>query len=142
MTQRQKVLLAALVPASRDVHSPVQVQKLMFLIDREVANRVGGPFFDFAPYNYGPFDKQVYRELAALSELGLVEISQSGTRDAFRLTEAGQKEGESCLAELPKTVRDYIQKVSEFVRSQTFSGLVSAIYKAYPDMKANSIFQG
>ena len=36
------------------------VQKLLFLLDREAAEIVGGPHFRFVPYNYGPFDKGVY----------------------------------------------------------------------------------
>ena len=112
----------------------------MFLIDREVAIRIGGPFFDFKPYNYGPFDKAVYNELATLEILGKVEIVR-GQFDAFRLTDLGQQEGDAVLGALPKGVKDYIVRASQFVRSHSFATLVSAIYKAYPDMRVNSIFQ-
>ena len=56
---RKEVVLAALAPAKHAPHSPVQVQKLIFLIDRNIPREVGGPHFDFQPYNYGPFDKAV-----------------------------------------------------------------------------------
>jgi hypothetical protein len=35
----------------------------------------------------------------------------------------------------------YIRQASEFVRSLSFTQLVSAIYKAYPEMRENSVFQ-
>lgn len=38
-------------------------------------------------------------------------------------------------------MRGYIGKVSTFVRTRSFNDLVSAIYKAFPEMKANSIFR-
>ena len=38
--------------------------------------------------------------------------------------------------------RPPIEQVSKFVRSLSFEQLVSAIYKAYPRMKANSVFRG
>ncbi len=46
----------------------IRVQKLLFLIDRVVSERIGGPFFAFRPYLFGPFDQAVYdaiRDLAA-----------------------------------------------------------------------------
>ena len=37
---------------------PLRAQKLLFLIDQVVSERIGGPFFDFRPYLYGPFDQR------------------------------------------------------------------------------------
>jgi len=37
--------------------------------------------------------------------------------------------------------KDYIGRVSQFVRSLPFAELVSAIYTAYPEMRQNSVFQ-
>lgn len=140
MTKRE-VVLAALAPANRSSHSPVQVQKLLFLIDRNIPGEVGGPHFDFQPYNYGPFDKAVYEELEALAQEGLVEICAGWKWNEYRLTEAGQKAGESALSGLGSRAREYVQKVSQFVRTVSFTQLVSAIYRAYPEMRANSVFQ-
>ena len=138
MTRRQEIVLAALAPACGEAHSPVQVQKLLFMLDREVANRIDGPHFMFKPYNYGPFDKTVYAELEALAGEGHVEIVSLGNLQQFRLTPSGQQIGNSVLTYLPLAARDYVQKASAFVRRLSFADLVSAIYKAYPDMKVNS----
>jgi hypothetical protein len=42
---------------------------------------------------------------------------------------------------MDEQARDYIDRESIFVRSLSFPELVAAIYKAYPEMRANSVFQ-
>lgn len=139
---RRHLMLAALSVANGAMHTPVQVQKLFFLIDQEIADEVGGPHFEFEPYNYGPFDQEVYRELDVLAERGFVEMVPQSTWSSYRLTDEGQAAGEKYLAELKnKKAKSYIRQASEFVRSLSFTQLVSAIYKAYPEMRENSVFQ-
>jgi uncharacterized protein len=73
---RQSLLLAALAASDGATHSPVQVQKLFFLLDSEIPSYTGGPHFHFIPYDYGPFDAAVYDELANLEEQGFVVIER------------------------------------------------------------------
>lgn len=141
MTKRQQVVLAALAPGRGAVHTPVQVQKLLFLIDRELSRYLRGPAFNFKAYNYGPFDKAVYEELEGLTQQNMVETVSQGRWDGYRLTANGQAQGDAALDALPGPAKDYIVRASEFVRTLSFAMLVSAIYKAYPDMKENSVFQ-
>ena len=139
--ERKEFVLAALAPAKGHVLRPVQVQKLFFLIDREIPNEVDGPRFDFQPYDYGPFDSEVYSELRALAADGLVDILQDWNWSSYRLTVEGQEKAEKFFKTLSKKARDYIATVTEFVRGLSFTELVSAIYKAYPEMRANSAFR-
>lgn len=134
-------MLAALAPAFGKPHTPVQVQKLLFLLDREIPQLIGGSVFQFAPYDYGPFDKGVYGTLETLVENGLVLVHWQGSMRRFSLTPAGQAAGDESLGELDERARNYIKRASDFVRSVSFSQLVSSIYKAYPDMRVNSIFR-
>jgi hypothetical protein len=138
---RKDIVLAALAPARGSPHTPVQVQKLLFLVDRNISKLVGGPYFNFQPYNYGPFDKAVYEVLEGLAGEGLVELCPDWKWNNYRLTEAGQKLGEKFLGSLKEDAREYIQRASDFVRSVSFTELISAIYKAYPEMRRNSVFQ-
>ena len=138
---KKEIVLAALAPAKTSEHSPVQVQKLLFLIDANLASTLGGPFFSFKPYHYGPFDKGVYEALEELASEGLVEICLDRHWKSYRLTEAGERKALEIFENLPANARDYISKVSAFVRHTTFSQLVSSIYKAYPEMRKNSVFQ-
>lgn len=139
---RQEFVLLALAGADGQSFTPVQVQKLLFILDRNIGAVVNGSGFNFQPYHYGPFDKAVYTTLEALETEGKVEIVTSdGARRLFRLTEQGQDAGEQLLSHMGDDSRAYISAVCDFVRSQSFAGLVSSIYKAYPEMKVNSVFK-
>ena len=138
---KKQIVLAGLYPASQKNHTPVQVQKLFFLLDKNIPQLIDGPLFDFQPYNYGPFDKNVYRTIEELSEEGLVEINPAFSMLTYRLTSEGQNEGEKIFNSLDPVAQKYINEISNFVLTHSFSSLVSAIYKAYPDMRQNSVFQ-
>ncbi len=138
------LVLAAMAVSKGALHSPVQMQKLLFLLDRKLSKELDGPHFNFEPYDYGPFDRDVYDILDVLADSGLVEIIKSPSMRLrkYRTTSAGQVVGESVLSSLDPEVVQTITRLSNIVRSLSFADLVSAIYKAYPEMKANSVFQG
>lgn len=140
---RRDFALAALAGAGRKPFSPVQLQKLLFILDRNIGNQLGGSGFDFQPYHYGPFDRAVYTTLDQLHQEGLAEIAElaQSSRRQYSLTDTGQGVGDEILGRMDQTLRQHIQQVCKFVRSQSFAGLVSSIYKAYPEMKANSVFK-
>jgi uncharacterized protein YwgA len=140
----KKLILIAMAPAHGGSHTPVQMQKLIFLLDRKLASELGGPHFNFKPYDYGPFDRSVYDALTELQQEGLVDpIATTSLRwNKFRTTQQGQDAGEQLLNSMKPSVSAAIIRLSEFVRRLSFADLVSAIYKAYPEMKVNSVFRG
>jgi hypothetical protein len=141
---REQLVLAALAASNGATHTPVQMQKLLFLIDNKIPLAVNGPHFNFEPYDYGPFDSKVYDTLERLDLDGLVEtVSSSNLRwKKYRTTEHGLEVGRDLLDQLDATTADYIRQLSNWVRSLSFADLVSSIYNAYPEMKAKSIFKG
>ena len=60
---------------------------------------------------------------------------------SFKTTEEGQAIGGKKLGQLETWVREAIEVYSDWVRSLSFTQLVSAIYNKYPAMRANSVFQ-
>jgi uncharacterized protein len=143
ITPRQEIVLAALATESGARFAPVQVQKLFFLIDENAAASIGGRQFEFAPYDYGPFDKAVYHELEYLARLGMVQIMSSGGsagRRYYSLTPTGQQIGERRLDRMPAPTVDYVRNASRWVRSLSFAQLVGSIYRLYPRMRENSVF--
>ncbi len=145
LTERQKYVLAVFAAAGDDVQfSPAQVQKLFFLLDKKISPSIGGQKFDFQPYDYGPFDRAVYEELDLLSRQGYIQIHQGSTPAGRRymLTLTGSRQGASALSGYVDRARNYMGEAARWVRSLSFAQLVGSIYNAYPEMKANSIFQG
>src|SRR5437764_1032670 len=70
--------LLVLAAAGGESLSPVQYQKALFLVSRNLPEEVlGGPLYNFEPYNYGPFDPAVYHDAIRLVAQRLAVISKS-----------------------------------------------------------------
>lgn len=138
---RKDLVLATLATAGpAEVFTPVQVQKIFFLIDRRGSHLTGGPHFNFQPYDYGPFDNAVYSELEQLEFAGAVQTNNSGRYKLFSLTPQGYEAACKVLAILPLPTRTFLKETVAWVRSLGFNQLVAAIYREYPDMKTRSVF--
>ena len=136
-------MLAALSSAEGSPFSPVQIQKLLFLIDRRIGREIGGPFFDFVPYHYGPFDKGIYPLLDRLVKKRLMEANAvPGLRwNLYKPTPSGQIKGDQILSDIREKPRSDIAKLACYVVQLSFDDLVSAIYRGFPEMEVNSIFK-
>ncbi|RWA59453.1 hypothetical protein [Mesorhizobium sp.] len=142
---RREAVLAMLASANGAYFSPVQLQKAMFLVEKNTPDVIDeGAHFAFVPYDYGPFDVNVYNEASALRATGDVMTTQApgGRWSYYSATDHGWRRGQAHLNTLPQHRRQYVVDVSTWVRSLTFSQLVKSIYDAYPEMRANSVFQG
>ena len=136
---KSEFILAAMGSAHEAaVFDAVRIQKLIFLIEKEAASFIDGPHFDFKPYSYGPFDKMVFRELGQLKDRGAV-TALKGDRTYYSLTRMGRDLGGRALSGLPESVKEYFQKCSRWVLSQSFGSLLSAIYHRYPETAVNSV---
>lgn len=139
---KQEILLIALASGVREEFSPVQLQKLMFLIDRNIGQSLGGPFFRFEPYDYGPFDVDVYNSFSLLEAQQLAQSSGQGKERRYRLNDEGRVRADELKRRLSDNHRQYVIDLARLVQSLSFTALVSSIYKAYPEMKVNSVFRG
>jgi hypothetical protein len=124
--------------------TPVQIQKAMFL----ASDKVPGAFdrysrYDFQPYDYGPFDWQVYADVEELERRGLAQINQQpGTRwRTYAATQRGVMEGRCLARQLSEDQHTLLTRIVQLVRSLSFNDLVSAIYRAYPGMRERSVFR-
>lgn len=138
---KEDFVLAVMSTAGANSFSPVQLQKLFFLLDERAATELGGKYFGFIPYDYGPFDPSVYGCVESLASRGLAVIDGFGSYRRYCLTLTGQVHGRLLLSQLSSPAQLFVGRCSEFVRSLSFSQLVSAIYKEFPAMKANSVFR-
>jgi uncharacterized protein len=140
---RSEILLAGLAAGGENAtYTPVQVQKLFFLLDREAAATLGGPFFKFVPYDYGPFDQAVYAGLDDLARRNLASIQNTGRYRVYCLSQTGHMEGLRLLATMQPGAKEYLVNVANWVRQLSFQQLVASIYNRYPEMKVNSVFRG
>ena len=142
---KEELVLAVLAAADGQALQPVQLQKAVFLLVRNIPADIRGEAdFDFSPYDYGPYDKAVYHQADNLALSGLVSVSTSsvGRYRLYAATLVGVQEGRRILTTLPSNISEYIGNVVRWVCTLSFADLVKSIYEAYPEMKANSIFRG
>ena len=139
MNRNQIVLTAMAAGGHRASFDPVQMQKYLFLIDREIPHWVGGPHFRFQPYDYGPFDKDVYSVLDSLAQKNCVNIDDTNRYHRYSLTDSGLERGSARLDSLPEPIVRYLIRVARWVRCLTFRQLLTAIYQRYPDMAVKSV---
>lgn len=141
---RNDLVLAVLAAAGGRSYSPAQLQKTLFLIAKNAPHIItAGPGFDFQPYDFGPFDRDVYVEAQTLRDHGDAEITPSpwGRWVTYAASSHGIAKGQDVLGRMNDDVKTYIQAVSSWALAQNFNSLVKSIYDAYPEMRVNSIFR-
>jgi len=117
------------------------MQKALFLIKMEAGKKLKGEFYNFVPYNYGPFDSSVYADIAKQESEECIITERAGNRwDAYFITVQGKKRASELLDELDPSLRDYLDTVVKWVKERGFSELLQSIYKKYPAYAVNSVF--
>lgn len=94
---RSDIVAAAFAAAGpHAAFDTLRVQKLLFLTDREVSERIGGPYFDFRPHRYGPFDPALYLVLDDLARAKDVRFADSGPCRRYLLSDKGRGVARLC----------------------------------------------
>ena len=124
---------------------PVHLQKALFLLDRNLsrAQLQVNAFYEFEPYDYGPFCSDIYSDAEELCHEGLVHIDQPLwlSYRQYLATHPGQARAVELRETLTHDATAYLDTVVRWVTSLSFRYLIAAIYKAYPAMKVNSVFK-
>lgn len=140
---RDKWILMTLNYAENGSLSPIQLQKSLFLLSQKYPNEVGSTFYEFKPYDYGPFNKKIYSDCAALAQKGFLIIQKLVGRgwSGYSITPRGIEEAKKLKKEVSKDATKYLNQIVRWAQSLTFSQLLTAIYRAFPEFKENSVFQ-
>ena len=139
--KRTDILLHIIVSAQGDPISPVQLQKVAFLVGQECPNDVPSDYYRFVPYDYGPFCSEIYQDVEELEQQGYITISPNhyGTRKEYCAT---FRSSDVDFSSIPESVAEYIPRLVDWAKRLSFRELVSAIYQKYPGYGVNSIFSG
>jgi hypothetical protein len=136
-------LLLTVAAAEGESMSPVQLQKTLFLMGKEVgARRLARPFYKFVPYDYGVFCADIYSDAEFLDSSGLVEITYGGRYKQYSATGEGLAEAAVLRESANDNAIEFLDSVVKWVRSLSFDELVRAMYKKYPETKKRSVFRG
>lgn len=121
--------------------TPIQMQKALFLIKMEAAQRLHGEFYNFVPYNYGPFDSTIYKDVARQEAERNIMTQRAGERwDAYFITAQGKAKASELMARMDPDLRNYLDAVVKWVKERGFAELLNSIYHKYPSYAVNSVF--
>ena len=142
MKKQTDWLLLVLCFAKEEGLTPAQLQKTVFLLQKAFpkADKLD---YNFKPYNYGPFDVNVYNDVELLAIQGLVEIHKKNGHNwnTYHISANGKEIAKDSAESLDAKMAVYVKKLVEWVQSISFQTLIGSIYKKYPEYKKNSIFK-
>lgn len=142
--ERKDWTLLAISFAKNSGLSPVQLQKSLFLLSKNMPDLVASNYYNFIPYNYGPFDQTIYFDAEKLSLEGLIVIEYSKERGwpKYYATPDGEEKAKTITVSKQenKTV-EYLSIIVNWITTLSFQQLIRTIYHHYPEYKVNSVFQ-
>ena len=125
MMNRERVVLHALHMAGKPVEKLTLV-KLLFLVRQETAVGDSIPFYDFVPYQYGPFSFVLYNDLRRLGRAGLVRE----TADTVELVP--DSESQAAHLALKRAVREAVTGILSRYGSLSSEKVIEYVYDRYP----------
>jgi len=144
MIDRKYWPLIAAFSSTNGTLAPVQLQKALFLIGQnlDVGKLTSPHFYEFRPYDYGPFSAIVYCDADELEREGLLEIKRppEAQYKLYSVTALGATKAKKLRPKLEPLELDYVDRIVPWTCSLSFNQLVSTIYDHYPEMKKNSVF--
>ena len=133
MLKRQKVLLSLIRESGGSV-GRIELFKYAFLLGKGNNIPSDFSFYDFVPYQYGPYSFSMAQELEALEKYGFI----SSGPDYFSLATGMEVEVESAVRQLPLAASRPVQALLQQYRGLTRQGLLREVYNSFPRYTVNS----
>jgi len=141
ITERQAVLLASIYYHQAMVQKPAMVtvaMKSAFLLQQEAGLNLG---YDFIPYKYGPFSKEVYEDIEELEKNLLVERvkpKKDLEMTEIRLIEEFKDWTEKIIDSLPEDIKEIVKAYIEKYGKMELNELLDYVYAKYPEYAVKS----
>jgi len=122
-----------LARAEKAAQAAVLVTALMkyaFLFQMEGNGRPR--YYQFVPYHYGPFAKEIYNDLERLKADGLVSVENDTEEDKTRLTLADPSKAEAALADFPDDFKEDVTAILDAYGDLDHNALLKTVYEKYP----------
>jgi len=107
------------------------LMKYAFLLQME-GNGGRRRVYHFVPYHYGPFAKELYADLQALQEQGLVRVENDSEEDKTKITLVDPAKADEALAALPDDLKEDAATIIETYGDLDHNTLLKTVYEKYP----------
>lgn len=140
MERTDWLLLFIGLPGDRYDTDQLRVMKGLFLLGQEGPQELRD-LYNFTPYDFGPFDTGIYRDLSVLEAQNLIAVDEiPGTsKRLYRVTPDGQQRMNVLTAALPEATVRKIREVKGYVTSLSFINLLREVYAKYPAYAVKSV---
>lgn len=149
----RKLLPLALMYANdgEPIEGRTRMQKMVFLMQKELEKRdhsgAVGLEYDFIPYDYGPFSKELYDDLDAMIEQEFVDDTeeplQSGkVKYIYEIEADGEKlvDSEAEKWNDVDAIMQLAQEIKQEYNDVLLSELIEHVYSEYPDYAERSVY--
>ena len=125
-----------------EIRGKTKLQKLVFLLDKEL-NIIKDQGYNFVPYKYGPFSKELIEDVEMLILTGLVETKEEVkefngeevTIVSYRLSERGKNIARQIYDKLTYEEKRRINKLKEY-NAMSARTLTEYVHRRYPEYVA------
>lgn len=107
------------------------LMKYAFLLQIE-GNGGRRRLYHFVPYHYGPFAKELYTDLQALQQEGLVRVDNDSEEDKTKITLVDSTRADEALAALPDELKEDAAAIIETYGNLDHNALLKTVYEKYP----------
>lgn len=114
------------------------LMKYAFLLQME-SNGGRRRLYHFVPYHYGPFAKELYSDLQALQDEGLVHVDNDSDEDRTKITVPDPARADLELTELPDDLKEDVATIIETYGNLDHNALLKAVYEKYPAYAKKSL---
>lgn len=118
------------------VGGKTRLVKELFILEKGYGIKTG---YEFAPYYFGPFCPEIYRDLADLEASGLARIQDTAAGKEIALTPIGVQEAIKNVRTLQDSVISRMINCKERYNSMPLDDLVSYVYSHWPKFTDKSL---
>ena len=148
----RKLLPLALMYAGdgEPIEGRTRLQKLVFLMQKRLEEAGEDPLqaddYEFIPYDYGPFSKELYDDIDETMARGMVEGREENLgEDKVKYDYEIQKDGEQWVRDqFSKEEAQHVLELAEEIKGEYgdiyLSNLIDEVYSRYPKYAENSIY--
>jgi hypothetical protein len=144
LTQKQATLLLYFLGTERKL-DPIRIMKGIFIFTMEAPDAWLTPDsrYNFKPYSWGPYSKEVDSDLSRLTLYGYLNQTQAIGKswNYYSLSALGKEKAAEAAAALPPAAVAYLSKIREFLLGLTFRKLLDTVYARWPEYAVNSVFK-
>jgi len=137
--ERTKWILALLHTMGGRIKGRLRFQKLIFLLKHEQGVKLS---YGFIPYMYGPYSADIFEDLAALRDEGLLEIRGEvpepvemvvgrAASTSYSLTKKGEERAKELYEKMSDEEKRALSSLKRFAKMST-GELIRHVYNKYP----------